>query len=52
MLVATLAYDNSRQHVVERSFIPSVHRVEMIRASGTTVSRRSILPTGNLATMC
>src|ERR1700756_3990430 len=28
------------------------HRIQMIRASSTTVSRRSILPTGNLASLC
>jgi len=45
---------------VERSFIPPVparhlgliHCVQMIRAHRTTVSRRSILPTGNLASLC
>jgi hypothetical protein len=59
-LMATLASSDSGQHVVERSFIPPVlslesaaeHRVQVIRASSTTVSRRSILPTGNLASLC
>lgn len=53
-------HDNRCQPVMERFFIhhrrwPELlasHRFQMIRASSTVVSRRSILPTGNLATLC
>jgi hypothetical protein len=55
MLAATLAVPFDGQHVVKRFFIlPAPALLQWAAALNLAqfVSRRSILPTGNLATLC